>query len=246
MSEDKTQETNEAIEAPVVETPVEKTEVPVSDVKTDDKAAASTDKAEEATPEKRKFIPRKTPFKGGARPPRKTFDRPKPEFDQKIINIRRVVRVMAGGRRFSFSVAMLLGDKKGRIAIGVGKSPDTALAIQKAIKDGKKNMIKVGLTEEMSIAHEVKTKYSSSSLSIFPNKGKGLVAGSAVRDMLNLAGIKDVTAKITTRSKNKINIARAVVQALMELPGSQKVTVSLVEEKKPERRRTFTRKTDSK
>ena len=197
MSEDKTQETNEAIKAPVVETPVDKVEASVSDAKTDDKVAATTDKTEE----KRKFIPRKTPFKGGARRPRKTFDRPKPEFDQKIINIRRVVRVMAGGRRFSFSVAMLLGDKKGRIAIGVGKSPDTALAIQKAIKDGKKNMIKVGLTEDMSIAHEVKTKYSSSSLSIFPNKGKGLVAGSAVRDMLNLAGVKDVTAKITTRSK---------------------------------------------
>lgn len=179
----------------------------------------------------------RTPFK---RRPR-SFDRPKPEFDQKIINIRRVTRVMAGGRRFSFSVAMILGDRKGRVGIGVGKSPDTALAIQKAVKDARKNMIKVGLTSEMSIPHEIESKYASSEIKIFPNNGKGLVAGSAVRDMLDLAGVRDVTAKINTRSKNKINIARAVVKALHEIEGTTKVVV-----KEPEPRkagpRTFTRR----
>ncbi|NCS99547.1 30S ribosomal protein S5 [Candidatus Parcubacteria bacterium] len=229
MSEEKTQETKEVVETPVVAAPV--AEASATETKTVAPAAAPRARA-----------PYKGRSGGGNRGPRKSFDRPKPEFDQKIINIRRVVRVMAGGRRFSFSVAMLLGDKKGRVGIGVGKSPDTALAIQKAVKDAKKNMIKIGLTEEMSIAHEVSTKYASSAISVFPNKGKGLVAGSAVRDMFNLAGVKDVTAKITTRSKNKINISRAVIKAMMMLPGSQKVTVSLVEEKRPERKRTFTRK----
>ncbi len=198
----------------------------------------------------------RTPYKGksndGGKPQRKTFDRPKQEFDQKIVNIRRVTRVMAGGRRFSFSVAMLLGDKKGKVGVGVGKSPDTALAIQKAVKDAKKNMIKIGLTEGMSIAHEVSAKYASSTFSVFPNKGKGLVAGSAVRDMFNLAGIKDVTAKITTRSKNKINISRAVIKAMMSLPGSHKVIVSLAEpvrtpfgaDKNSDRKRTFAKRGD--
>jgi len=180
--------------------------------------------------------------RGGQRPPRKVFDRPKPEFDQKIISMRRVTRVMAGGRRFSFSVAMLLGDKRGRIGVGLGKSPDTALAIGKAVKDAKKNMISIGLNEHMSIAHEVSAKYASTTLTMFPNKGKGLVAGSAVRDMFNLAGIKDITAKITTRSKNKINIARAVLKAAEKLPGTKKVVLREVEEKKPEYKKVFAKR----
>jgi small subunit ribosomal protein S5 len=226
MTEEKT--TKEVVEAPAAE----------GAAKAEVKKAADGKEAFQGAPKKR--APRGGRSQGrGERRPRRSFDRPKPEFDQKIISMRRVTRVMAGGRRFSFSVAMLLGDRKGRVAIGVGKSPDTALAIGKAVKDARKNMIKVGLTEDMSIAHEVSAKYASSELSIFPNSGKGLVAGSAVRDMLNLAGVKDVTAKINTRSKNKINIARAVVKALMELPGSEKVKIAL-EEKRPERKpRTF-------
>ncbi len=235
MTEKNTQETTEVTEAPVASAPVEAPK------------EAEAPAATEAKPAEKPAFKKRAPFKkSGERRPRRTFDRPKPEFDQKIVKIRRVVRVMAGGRRFSFSVTMLIGDKKGRVGVGVGKSPDTALAIQKAVKDAKKNMIKIGLTENMSIPHQVSAKYSSSQIEVFPNKGKGLVAGSAVREMFALAGVKDVTAKITTRSKNQINIARAVVEAMMQLPGSEKVTVSLAEEKKPERRRTFTRRTDNK
>ncbi len=139
------------------------------------------------------------------------------EFEQKIVDIRRVVRVMGGGRRFSFSVTMVIGDKKGRVGVGVGKSNDTSLAIDKATRDAKKHMITLNLTEEMSIAHDVKSKYGASVVEIRPAPGKGLVAGASVRSVLELAGVKDVTAKILSRSKNKINNSRATIDALKQL-----------------------------
>ena len=139
------------------------------------------------------------------------------EYDQKIISIRRVTRVVAGGRRFSFSVAIVIGDRKGKVGVGVGKAGDTALAIEKAIRRAKKNMVKLNLTEEMSIRHDVSSKYCASSVIILPARGRGLVAGSSVRNVLELAGIKDVTAKIHSRSKNRLNNAQAAIKALSEL-----------------------------
>jgi len=143
-----------------------------------------------------------------------SFGRSKPEFDQKIINIRRVTRVVAGGRRFSFSVALVAGDKKGSIGLGLGKAGDTALAINKAVRNAKKNMIRLNLTKTMSIPHELSAKFSSSHVKLLPNKGRGLVAGSVVRDIVKLSGMKDITGKILSNSKNKLNNAKAVVKAL--------------------------------
>ena len=143
-----------------------------------------------------------------------SFNKVKPEFDQKILNIRRVTRVVAGGRRFSVSVALVAGDKKGSIGLGLGKAGDTALAINKALRNAKKNMIKLKLTKSMSIPHELSAKFSSSKVMIMPNKGRGLVAGSVIRDIINLAGIKDITGKIISNSKNKLNNAKAVISAL--------------------------------
>ena len=134
-----------------------------------------------------------------------SFDRPKPEFDQKILNIRRVTRVVAGGRRFSFSVALVAGDKKGAIGLGLGKAGDTSLAINKALRNAKKNMIKLNLTKDMSIPHEIFAKFSASSVKLLPNKGRGLVAGSIMRDIIKLSGMKDVTGKILSGTKNKLN-----------------------------------------
>lgn len=152
--------------------------------------------------------------RNGRRRPR---ERAKSEFDQKIVNIRRVTRVVAGGRRFSFSVALVAGDKKGRVGIGIGKAGDTALAIDKAVKDAKKNMITVKRTKNNSIPHDVEAKYSSSVVAIRPSRGRGLVAGGAVRTVLEYAGITDVTSKILTRSKNHLNNARAAIKALSDL-----------------------------
>ncbi|MFA6094889.1 MAG: 30S ribosomal protein S5 [Candidatus Paceibacterota bacterium] len=143
--------------------------------------------------------------------------KPKPEFDHKVISIRRVTRVVAGGKRFNFSVAVVAGNRKGMVGVGLGKGADTALAIDKAMRSAKKNMVTISLTKDMTILHEVYAKYSSGRVMIMPAKGRGVVAGSSVRNVLELAGIKDVAGKILSPSKNKINIARAAVEALKDL-----------------------------
>ena len=146
-----------------------------------------------------------------------SFGRPKPEFDQKILDIRRVTRVVAGGRRFSFSVALVAGDKKGSVGLGLGKAGDTALAINKAVRNAKKNMVRLKLTKTMSIPYELSAKFSSSKVVIMPNRGRGLVAGSVIRDIVKLSGMKDVTGKILGSSKNKLNNAKAVMEALRSI-----------------------------
>lgn len=148
----------------------------------------------------------------GTRPPRA-----RSEFDQKMITIRRVARVVAGGRRFSFSVAIIIGNKKGKVGVGLGKAGDTTLAIDKATRDAKKHMITVNLTSDNSIKHEVSAKYCASVVSMMPAKGRGLVAGSSVRPVLELAGVNNIVAKIHSGSKNGLNNARAAIEALKKL-----------------------------
>jgi len=154
---------------------------------------------------------------GGNRGNRFGAERVKPEFDQKTINVRRVARVVSGGRRFSFSVALVAGDKNGRVGVGIGKAGDTALAVEKSLNKAKKMMIRVPMTDKKSIAHEVMAKFKSARVVLRPAPGRGLVAGSAVRVVLSLAGLHDVNAKIVSRSKDKLNIARATVLALSQL-----------------------------
>lgn len=153
--------------------------------------------------------------------------RPRNEFEQKMLNIRRVARVATGGRRFSFSVAIVAGDKKGKVGVGLGKANDTSLAIDKALRNAKKNMITVNMTKTLSIPHEVGSKYCSARIMIRPAPGRGVVAGSAVRNVLDLAGVKDVTAKILSGSKNKLNIARAAIDALSKLGKPQVKEIKL-------------------
>lgn len=143
-----------------------------------------------------------------------SFERPKPEFEQKILAIRRVTRVVSGGRRMSFAVAIVIGDKKGSVGLGTGKAGDTALAINKAVRDARKNMIKIKMTKNGSLPFDIEAKYSSARVIMAPNNGKGLVTGSAVRDILALSGIKNVTSKVLSGSKNKLNIGRATLKAL--------------------------------
>lgn len=128
-----------------------------------------------------------------------------------------MARVAAGGRRFNFSVALVLGNRNGSVGVGTGKAGDTSLAIDKAVKNAKKHMVKIALGKNMSIPHFVSSKYSSARVMIMPAPGKGLVAGSAMRDVLVLAGIKDTVAKILSGSKNKLNIAQATIAALTSL-----------------------------
>lgn len=143
-----------------------------------------------------------------------SFTKPKQEFDQKILSIRRVTRVVAGGRRFSFSVALVAGDRKGCVGLGLGKAGDTALAINKALRNAKKNMVRLRLTKNMSIPHELSAKFSSAKVMLLPNRGRGLVAGSVLRDIIKLSGMKDITGKILSKTKNRLNNAKAVILAL--------------------------------
>lgn len=176
--------------------------------------------------------------KRGNRRSRSFFERPKPEFEQKIVSIRRVTRVVKGGRRMTFAVAMAIGDKKGSIGLGTGKGGDIAIAINKAIRQAKKTMFKIKTTKEMSIFHDVSEKFSSSKLNMMPNRGGGLVAGGTVRDMLILAGLKNITAKFNSRSKNKLNNARVTYKALSQFKIKSIVPLNTVStpEQKPEKK----------
>ncbi len=136
------------------------------------------------------------------------------EFEQKIIDLARVTRVTTGGKRMSFRACVVLGDLKGRCGIGVAKGVDVAAAIDKAATAAKKKMIKVPITEEQSIPYEIKEKFGASKIFLKPaKKGTGLKAGSAVRMVLELAGIKNITSRILG-SGNKMNNAKVTINAL--------------------------------
>ena len=156
-------------------------------------------------------------MRGGANQRRNSGPREKPEYEQKIIDIRRVARVVSGGRRFSFRVSVVAGNRKGEVGVGLGKAGETVTAIEKAYSAALKNKIKVPMTKNFSIPQAVQVKYASSKLIMKPSPRGGIVAGSSVKSVLELAGIRDVNAKILSRSKNKLNNARAAIMALKKL-----------------------------
>jgi small subunit ribosomal protein S5 len=152
--------------------------------------------------------------RGGSRP---RPVREKPEFDSRTISIRRVTRVVSGGRRFALSVALVAGDRNGRIGFGTGKAIDTQVAIEKALKAAKKNMMTLKLTKFKSLPYDIDAKYKSARVMVMPNRGKGLIAGSSARIILSLAGVNNVSAKFFSGTKNKINNARATMKALAQI-----------------------------
>lgn len=148
----------------------------------------------------------------------KKFTRPErkqSEYEQKMVDIRRVARVVKGGRRFNFRVTLVIGNRKGEVGVGIGKAEDTSGAIEKAARNAKKNLIKVPLTANNSIPHETEGKFSSARVLIKPTfGGRGLIAGGSVRTVLDLAGVRSASAKILSTSKNKLNNGRAAIDAL--------------------------------
>lgn len=143
----------------------------------------------------------------------------KTEYESKLIDLRRVARVTAGGKRFNFRATVVVGDRKGRVGIGVAKGSDTAISLEKATRSAKKKLLKVPLTKIYSVPHEVEGKWNSAFVKIMPSykTGRGLVAGGAVRVVLSLAGVKNASAKIISSSKNKINNAKAAIEALKKI-----------------------------
>ncbi|MFH1461246.1 MAG: 30S ribosomal protein S5 [Patescibacteria group bacterium] len=141
----------------------------------------------------------------------------KTEYDQKLLDVARVVRVVAGGRRFRFRAVVVVGNRKGGVGVGVAKGQDVTLAVEKAASDAKKHLIEVFLTEG-TIPHQVEAKYCSARVLLKPGaKGKGIVAGGAVRIVSELAGIENLSGKILGNTKNKLNNARATIEALKKL-----------------------------
>jgi small subunit ribosomal protein S5 len=141
----------------------------------------------------------------------------KPEFEQRLLDTARVTRVVAGGRRFRFRTVVAVGNRKGRVGIGVAKGQDMTLAVEKAANRARKNLVNVQ-TKEGGIPFQVKAKYGAVKVLLKPSPiGRGIVAGGAVRAICDLAGINNISAKILTRSKNKLNIARATMEALKKL-----------------------------
>lgn len=138
----------------------------------------------------------------------------KREYDHKVLDIARVARVMAGGRRFSFRATVVIGDRKGKVGVGIGKGADTAIAIDKAINAAKKKMVQIDVSTG-TILVDATAKFGSAQIILKPAKeGKGIVAGGAVRTVVDFAGIKNITAKMLG-GKNKLNNAQATVKALL-------------------------------
>lgn len=138
------------------------------------------------------------------------------DFDHKVLDVARVTRVMKGGKRFSFKVIVVVGDRKGKVGVGTGKGADTTLGVEKAIRDAQKKVVAVPMKGN-TISHEIRFKYSSARILLKPAKqGKGIVAGGAIRAVCDLVGIKDISAKMLG-SSNKLNNARATVMALTKL-----------------------------
>lgn len=143
--------------------------------------------------------------------------KPKDEYESKLLDLARVTKVTAGGKQLRFRAVVVVGNKKGKVGVGVAKGKDVEQGVEKATRLAKKNVIEIPFFQE-SIPHEVTTKYGSARVLLRPQrKGRGLVAGGVVRVICSLAGIKDISSKLLSRSRNKLNIARATIEALKKL-----------------------------
>jgi len=164
-------------------------------------------------PEKRRV---KVFFRKPKRPRRDGQD---DDFDQKIIDIARVTRVMAGGKRMRFRACVAIGDHKNKVGIGIAKGADVTLAVAKAVAKARKNMIQVPIRSE-TIPHEITMKKGAAKILFKPaSSGRGVIAGGVVRNVIELSGIKNITSKILG-TNNKVNNAYCAFEALGNLRGA--------------------------
>ena len=155
------------------------------------------------------------------RRPNRGEAREKSEFDQRVLEVRRTARVVRGGRRFSFRATVVVGNRNGKVGIGLGKGADVSSAVEKAAFRARKNIIPVPLDDRKTIPHEIDAKFSSAHVLLKPAaQGRGLVVGGPIRVIADLAGIKNLTSKILGRTVNKLNNARATIEALKQLKSS--------------------------
>ena len=142
---------------------------------------------------------------------------PRQETDARLLDLARVTRVAAGGRRFRFRAVVIWGDKQGKVGVGVAKGSDVAQAIEKATRQAKKRSIVVPIVKG-TIPHEVESKFGASRVLLRPQTGgRGLVAGGPVRIICEFAGIQNISGKFISKTHNKLNNARAAIDALKKL-----------------------------
>ncbi len=148
--------------------------------------------------------------------------RERSEFDQKTVEVKRVTRVTSGGKRMRFRALVVIGDHKGRVGIGLRKGADVSESVNKAVNAAKKNLIQLPLVNE-TIPHEISVKYKSSKLMLKPARpGTGVIAGGAVRQVFELAGVKNVVSKMLG-SNNKVNNIKAVFEAFQKMKSKEEL-----------------------
>lgn len=166
------------------------------------------------------------------RKPRERDNRQEKEFEERVVVINRVTKVVKGGRRFRFAALVVVGDKKGRVGFGTGKANEVPDAIRKAIEDAKHNLIRVPIINNSTIPHEVIGHFGAGKILLRPaSVGTGVIAGGPVRAVLELAGVNDILSKCLG-SRTPINMVRATVDALSSLKTTNRV--ASLREKKPE------------
>lgn len=148
----------------------------------------------------------------------------KDEFDKKLLGVRRVTKVVKGGRTMSFAALVVVGDKKGRVGMGTAKASEVPMAVEKATKAAKKNLVNVPIVNG-TVPYEAIGKFSTTRVIILPSKaGTGVIAGGAARAVFELAGYTDITSKIHG-STNKINTVRATLNALKEMRTAEQIAM---------------------